>query len=181
MELNKGYKNGGRKKIQMCWQMYCVGGIGDAFSTRLLSKAKQDNDEITVTHAWWGMEDGTSSDQFNLKLLEHFLETKSGNFPLWKGSRGSSENQRLLTFLPSRNSRIPGISPSGARMFSLHHKIGVPYFRLRAGGEGADRGWDGWMTSPTQWHEFEQTPAVTEGQGSLACHIPWGHKGSDTT
>jgi len=23
--------------------------------------------------------------------------------------------------------------------------------RLRAGGEGGDRGWDGWMTSPTQW------------------------------
>ena len=23
--------------------------------------------------------------------------------------------------------------------------------RLRAGGEGDDRGWDGWMTSPTRW------------------------------
>ena len=23
--------------------------------------------------------------------------------------------------------------------------------RLKAGGEGEDRGWDGWMTSPTQW------------------------------
>ena len=23
--------------------------------------------------------------------------------------------------------------------------------KLRAGGEGDDRGWDGWMTSPTQW------------------------------
>ena len=23
--------------------------------------------------------------------------------------------------------------------------------RLRAGGEGDDRGWDGWMASPTQW------------------------------
>ena len=23
--------------------------------------------------------------------------------------------------------------------------------RLRAGGEGVDRGWDGWMASPTQW------------------------------
>ena len=23
--------------------------------------------------------------------------------------------------------------------------------RLKAGGEGDDRGWDGWMTSPTQW------------------------------
>ena len=27
--------------------------------------------------------------------------------------------------------------------------------RLRAGGEGDDRGWDGWMASLTQWHEFE--------------------------
>ena len=23
--------------------------------------------------------------------------------------------------------------------------------RLKAGGEGDDRGWDGWITSPTQW------------------------------
>ena len=31
--------------------------------------------------------------------------------------------------------------------------------RLKAGGEGDDTGWDGWMASPTQWHhllnEFE--------------------------
>ena len=27
--------------------------------------------------------------------------------------------------------------------------------RLKTGGEGDDRGWDGWMASPTQWHEFE--------------------------
>ena len=26
--------------------------------------------------------------------------------------------------------------------------------RLRAGGEGDDRGWDGWMASPTQWTWF---------------------------
>ena len=25
------------------------------------------------------------------------------------------------------------------------------WVRLKAGGEGADRGWDGWMASPTQW------------------------------
>ena len=30
-------------------------------------------------------------------------------------------------------------------------------------------------------HEFEQAPGVGEGQGSLACCIPWGHKESDTT
>ena len=37
------------------------------------------------------------------------------------------------------------------------------------------------------WHhrldgrEFEQALGVGEGQGSLACCSPWGHKESDTT
>ena len=30
-------------------------------------------------------------------------------------------------------------------------------------------------------HEFEQTPGDSEGQGSLACCGPWGHKELDTT
>ena len=30
-------------------------------------------------------------------------------------------------------------------------------------------------------HEFEQTPGVGDGQGSLACCSPWGHKESDIT
>ena len=30
-------------------------------------------------------------------------------------------------------------------------------------------------------HEFEQTPGVTEGQGSLVCCSPQGHKEMDTT
>ena len=30
-------------------------------------------------------------------------------------------------------------------------------------------------------HEFEQAPAVGDGQGSLAFCSPWGHKESDTT
>ena len=29
--------------------------------------------------------------------------------------------------------------------------------------------------------EFEQTPAVVDGQGSLACCSPWGRKELDTT
>ena len=37
------------------------------------------------------------------------------------------------------------------------------------------------------WHhqlngsESEQTPGDGEGQGSLACYSPWGHKESDKT
>ena len=30
-------------------------------------------------------------------------------------------------------------------------------------------------------HEFEQAPGDGEGQGSLACYRPWGHKESDMT
>jgi len=30
-------------------------------------------------------------------------------------------------------------------------------------------------------HEFEQVPGDGEGQGSLVCCSPWGHKESDTT
>ena len=37
---------------------------------------------------------------------------------------------------------------------------------------------DGWH-SLLNWHEFEQTLADSEGQGSLVCCSPWGHKGLD--
>ena len=30
-------------------------------------------------------------------------------------------------------------------------------------------------------HEFEQALGVGDGQGSLDCCTPWGHKQSDTT
>ena len=53
--------------------------------------------------------------------------------------------------------------------------------RLKAGGEGDDRGWDGRMASPTQWTWFEQAPGVGDAQGSLVCCIPWSRKELDTT
>ena len=43
--------------------------------------------------------------------------------------------------------------------------------RLKAGGEGDDRGWDGWMASPR----------VSDGQGGLECCSPWDHRESDKT
>ena len=53
--------------------------------------------------------------------------------------------------------------------------------RLKAGGEGDDRGWDGGWHHRLNGHEFESTLGVGEGQGGLACCSPWGHKESDTT
>ena len=51
--------------------------------------------------------------------------------------------------------------------------------RLKAGGEGDDRGWDGWMASPTQWTWV--WVGVGDGQGGLACCSPWGRKEPDMT
>ena len=49
--------------------------------------------------------------------------------------------------------------------------------RLKAGGKGDNRGWDGWIASLTQWTwVFEQVPGVGDRQGSLACCSPWGHR-----
>ena len=49
------------------------------------------------------------------------------------------------------------------------------------GGEGATEdemfGWHHLLNG----HEFEQTPGVREGQGSLVCCSPWGHEESDMT
>ena len=53
--------------------------------------------------------------------------------------------------------------------------------RLKAGGEGMTEdemvGWHHWLNG----HEFEQASGDGEGQGSLVCCSPWGHKESDTT
>ena len=52
--------------------------------------------------------------------------------------------------------------------------------RLRAGEEGDDRGWDGWMAWLTCGHEFEQAPGFGDEQGNLACYSPWSHEELET-
>ena len=45
---------------------------------------------------------------------------------------------------------------------------------FRGGGEGDNRGWDGWKS-------LGEFLGVGDGQGGLACCSSWGHKESDTT
>ena len=52
---------------------------------------------------------------------------------------------------------------------------------IGAGGEGDDRGWDGWMASPTQWMWVWVNSGSWWWTGRLACCNSWGHKESDTT
>ena len=50
--------------------------------------------------------------------------------------------------------------------------------RLKVGGEGDVRGWNGWMASPTPWTWVWVNLGVGDGQGGLACCNPWGRKES---
>ena len=51
--------------------------------------------------------------------------------------------------------------------------------RLKLGGEGDDRGWDGWMASPTQRTWIWVNCGSWRWTGRHGS--PWGHKESDTT
>ena len=63
-----------------------------------------------------------------------------------------------------------------------HWKRSWCWERMKAGGEGDDRGWDGWMASPTQWTwVWANSRRYSEGQRSLACCSSWSPKESDTT
>ena len=53
--------------------------------------------------------------------------------------------------------------------------------RLKAGGEGDNRGWNGWMAYWLDRFELEQALGEFKGQGSLASCSPWGSKESDMT
>ena len=53
--------------------------------------------------------------------------------------------------------------------------------RKTEGRRREDRGWDGWMASPTPWTWVWASSGVIGGQGSLACCNPWGRKELDTT
>ena len=53
--------------------------------------------------------------------------------------------------------------------------------RMKAGGGGNDRGWDGWMASLTPWTWVWASSRNCDGQESLMCCSPWGRKESDTT
>ena len=53
--------------------------------------------------------------------------------------------------------------------------------RLKAGGEGDDRGWDGWMASPTQWIWVWVNSGSWLWTGRPGMLRSMGHKGLDTT
>ena len=63
---------------------------------------------------------------------------------------------------------------------STHYKRPWWWERLKTGGEGDGRGWDGWMASPTQWTWVLTNSRSWWWTGKPVCS-PWGRKESDMT
>ena len=62
-----------------------------------------------------------------------------------------------------------------------HRKRPGCWERLKAGEEGDNRGWDGWMASLTRWTWVWVDSGSCDRQGGLVCCTPWGRKELDTT
>jgi len=91
-----------------------------------------------------------------------------GNQPWIFIGRTDAETEGPKIWLPDVKSRLIGKDPNARKDWGQERR--------------GDRGWDGWMASPTQWTwVFEQTLGEREGQGSLACCSPWSPKESDMT
>ena len=102
------------------------------------------------------------------KTLESPLDSKIkpvnpiGNQPWIFTGRTDAEDEAPILWPPDVKSQLTGKDPDAGK----------------AGGEGDDRdemiGWHHRLHG----HEFEQAQGDGEGQGSLACCSPWGHKES---
>ena len=97
------------------------------------------------------------------KTLENPLDSKEIQPVHPKG------NQSWVFFgRTDAEAETPILWPPDAKNW-LHWKRPWCWARLKAGGEGDYRGWDGWMASPTQWIWVWAKSRRCEGQGSLAC------------
>ena len=62
----------------------------------------------------------------------------------------------------------------------IHWKRSWCWARLTVGGEGGNRGWDGWVASLTQWTWLWANSWIYKRQESLACCSLWGSHKSRT-
>ena len=107
------------------------------------------------------------------KILESPLDSKEiklvnpkQNQP-WVFLGGTDAEAPILWPLDAK-SQLTGKDPDAGKDWGQEEK-GV-----------TDDGMVGWHHQ-LNGHEFEQTPGDSEGQGSLVCCNPWGHKESDKT
>ena len=95
----------------------------------------------------------------------------ASSFRIWNSSAG----------IPSPPLALFVVMLPKAHLTSHSRMLGWCWERLKAWGDGDNRGWDGWTASLTQWTWVWETLGVDDGQGGLACYSPWGCKESDMT
>ena len=113
-------------------------------------------------------------------VLEKTLE----NLP-WTARRSNQSILREISPEYSFQDQCWSWSPSDLPTWCeelTHWKRPWWWERLKAGGEGDDRGWDGWMTSPTQWTWvwvnsgswwWTRRPGVLQSMGSQRVRCEW--------
>ena len=82
--------------------------------------------------------------------------------------RSDAEAEVLVLWPPDAKSWLFGKDPDPGKYWGQEEK-GVTMDEVV--------GWHHWLNG----QEFEQTLGDSEGQGSLVCHSPWGHKELDMT
>ena len=115
---------------------------------------------------------------FRTVVLENTLESPldikdksvhpKGNQPWIFFGRTDAEAEAPILWPPDAKSWLIGKDPDVGKDWGQEEK-GVT--------EDEMVGWHHLLNG----HEFEQIPGDSEGQGSLACCSPWGHKESATT
>ena len=115
---------------------------------------------------------------FQTVVLEETLESPlnskeikpvnpKGNQPWIFTRRTDAEAEAPILWPPDRKSRLIGKDLDA----------GKDWGQVKGVIEDEMAGWHHWLNG----HEFEQTLGDNDGQGSLVCCSPWGHKESDMT
>ena len=152
--------------------------------------------------AWQGAVHGVAKSRTRLKLLSSSssIQHLSTFFPNWcfwivvieKTLESSLDRKEIKPANPKANqpwifigrtdaeAETPILWPPDAKSWLIRKDLWC-WERWRARREEGNRGWNGWMASWTNGHEFEQTLGDSGGQRNLACCSSWGHKESNMT
>ena len=109
------------------------------------------------------------------KTLESLLDSKEtkkvnlkGNQPWMFTGRTDAETEAPILWPPDAKSQLIGKDPDAGKDWRQDRKGMI---------EDEMVGWHHWLNG----QEFDLAPGDSEGQGSLACCSPWGHKELDMT
>ena len=111
---------------------------------------------------------GTRKDSWESLGLKKIKQVSpKGNQPWIFIGRTDAEAEAPIVWPPDANSRLIRKDPDAGK--DWRQEKGTTEDEM----VGRHHGLNG--------HEFEQAPGVDDGQGSLECYSPWGHKESDMT